>query len=219
MTLIALLWLILAPIFLVIIGMILYFFAKIFKLPELFGLSGSIASTVRFLMSFGVVILFIVSLWLPDRLEFKRVCEERGEPKIIKKEKADGFFLDDATEYRVVRYLREEGFLWLETRSIYNRDKFTRYEKMGVKIEQREIDQLTAEFVVKSNFQDRGSYTITDLSIFRRGSGEVLATASSLHFKGGRALVYFGVWGFAFAKNSEGFNKMYHLAMDTLGGN
>lgn len=211
MTLIGLLWAALAPISLIILWGLLYKVMKKSKLtrPQRIGLS------------VGLVAVPVLALWIPARLEYARACQINGAPTILKTAQVDGFFLDDSTANSFgMRYLQEEGFTWMEANSIYNRGKFTRYEKTGDQITQKEIDQLTAQYVLKTEFKEFGSYSDSEMTISDRSTGEKMAWAHSMHFDGGPAKWVLGAWGVSSCPgawgDSSGFRKMYHLAKDTL---
>ena len=73
----------------------------------------------------------VATLWVPERLHFAQLCTDLGPPRVLQRAQADGIFLDDPTANSFgTRYLYDEGFTWMEARSIYRRDAFTRYRKV-----------------------------------------------------------------------------------------
>ena len=201
MTLIGLLWAMLAPLLLLPLAWVL---VKLLRL--------------RWPASLGIVAVVTLVVWLPERLAFHNRCVAMGEPTILKTVNADGFFLDDPTANSFgMRYLQKPGFLWLEARSIYNRSKFTRYDKDGEKINQREIDDLTAQYVLTSTLSEEGSWNVSRTEISDLSSGEKLAWAESGNFDGGIAKWVLGAYGTSHCpSDSDTFKKMYELAWETL---
>ncbi|MCA0239295.1 MAG: hypothetical protein LCI02_00430 [Proteobacteria bacterium] len=168
----------------------------------------------------------VLALWLPARLRFAQQCAALGAPHIDARAQADGFFLDDSTANSFgMRYLQEEGFAWIEARSIYRRGGFTRYRKAGERIEEEEIDALTAAYVVKSQREAQpGGISTLRTTVSERASGRVLASAASARFDGGAAKWVLGIFGDAQCPNlttsagSAAFRAENHLARDTLRG-
>ena len=68
-----------------------------------------------------------------------------------------------------MRYLHEEGFDWIEPRSIVRRDTCTRYRKVDGRIEQEETDHLTAAHVFTSTHEQRPG----GVSVQRLGNREL----------------------------------------------
>lgn len=168
----------------------------------------------------------VLTLWLPGRLRFAQHCAALGPPRIDARAQADGLFLDDGTANSFgMRYLQEEGFAWIEARSIHRRGGFTRYRKVGERIEQQEIDALTAAYVVQSQYEvSSGGLSTQRTTVSERASGRVLASAASARFDGGAAKWVLGIYGSAQCPNpltaagSAAFRAEYHLARDTLRG-
>lgn len=180
---------------------------------------------LRWRIALAIVCGLTLIIWLPQRIAFQNRCNEFGEPLILKTVTVDGFFLEDPTANSFgMRYLHEAGFSWLETNSIYNRAAFTRYEKVGDKIESHEIDKLSAEYVLRSVHTDEGMWRVQEVEIANIKTGEKLASAKSAHFEGGTAKWVLGAYGSATCPNprtAEGsrlFRKTYNLAWETLRG-
>jgi hypothetical protein len=163
--------------------------------------------------------------WLPQRLQFAALCDGLGPPRIEARAAVAGFFLDDGTANSFgMRYLHDEGFDWIEARSIYRRDAYTRYRKVDGRIEQQEIDHLTAAHVFTSTHERLpGGVQVHRQFIRERASGRLMAQAASANFDGGTAKWVLGAWGSASCPNpvttagSAAFQATYHLARDTLG--
>lgn len=181
-------------------------------------------SRVRLGVAIAITALGVLALWLPARLQFSRVCDRIGPPRVIERMPVDGFFLDDSTANSFgTRYLHEEGFAWYEARSIYRRDAYTRYRKTDVGIQTDEIDALSAVVRVASE----STAADTDIAIQRvvithLPSGRELASAAQARFGGGPAKWVLGAYGSANCPNlmssggGEWFQRYYHLARDTL---
>jgi hypothetical protein len=168
----------------------------------------------------------VATLWVPERLHFAQLCTDLGPPRVLQRAQADGIFLDDPTANSFgTRYLYDEGFTWMEARSIYRRDAFTRYRKVDGRIVTEEIDSLTAAYAVQSTHEVRdGGVSVQRTTVSERASGRMLASAAMAHFEGGRAKWVLGAWGSAScpspisAEGSAAFQAAYHLARDTLRG-
>lgn len=175
-------------------------------------------------ISFAATITLSATLfiWLHDLKKFETHCQAVGQAQIFENRKVDGFFLDDGTANSFgMRYLQEEGFLWMEARSIYNRNGFTRYEVSPTGITEKEIDKLTAAIEVKSIFSEDAISSTTQMTITDRQSGKVLALAGDAYFNGGASL-FLGAWGTQSCTSpnttsgAEAFRQFYHLAKLTL---
>jgi hypothetical protein len=179
---------------------------------------------VRRAASFGLPFLIVAFLWWGDRAEFDAQCASLGRSMIHETRSVDGIFLDDSTANSFgMRYLQQEGFQWMEARSIYARNRFTRYERDGTEIRSREVDAISASVAVTATHERLGPWTSAQrVTITDRLTGQVLATGAQAHFNGGRAYWLLGAWGSGWCPNpasSDGsieFNRFYHLARLTL---
>lgn len=179
----------------------------------------------RRVVAVGATLAVVLLAWLPGRLRFATLCDELGLPRIEARAAVAGFLLDDSTAHSFgMRYLLEEGFDWIEARSIVRPGGTTRYRKAGDRIEQDEIDQPTAAHVLQSTHESHpGGVSISRQVIRERAGGRVLAQAASARFDGGPAKWVLGAWGSAScpdpvtAEGNRRFQASYHLARDTLG--
>jgi hypothetical protein len=170
-----------------------------------------------------VVVGTTLAFWVPERLAFKRHCDASSKPTILRTAVADGFFLEDPTANSFgQRYLLEDGFSWMEARSIYDRSRFTRYEMIDGKLEQREIAQTDTEYTVRSSFKAERLWNTTETAILETKTGERMAWANNSHLEGGTARWVLGVYGTASCpdprstEGSEEFLAFYNLAKNTL---
>lgn len=178
----------------------------------------------RWALAAATTVALVAAWWVPQRLQFAALCEQLGPPRIEARAQAEGFFLDDGTANSFgMRYLQEEGFAWIEARSIYRRDGYTRYRKAGDRIEHEEIERLSATHVLASAHEPQpGGVSIHRQTIRERDGGRLLASAATAHFDGGTAKWVLGAWGSAHcpdpvtAAGSAAFQAGYHLARDTL---
>lgn len=179
----------------------------------------------RWPLAVGSVAVAVLAVWLPQRLQFARLCDELGPPQILQTAQADGFFLDDTTANSFgMRYLQEEGFAWMEARSIHKRDAYTRYTRdADGRITSTETAALTAAYRLQAVDEDLpGGTHVQRLQLTRMDTGAVLASAASAHFQGGHARWVLGMWGSATCPNpasiggSAAFQRTRHLARDAL---
>lgn len=174
-----------------------------------------------------VVCLPVWLVWYLDYRDFRQVCQEQGLPKITRTAKADGFYLDDGTANSFgMRYLYDDGFHWMEAKSIYQRDAFVRYEiSADRKISQTEQKNKTARFEVISEFTK--PYTHTSVNFTRiidtqaPAGAQELARSAMVNFDGGKMFAVLGVYGtsgFPSARSeSETWKEAYYLVRNTLG--
>jgi hypothetical protein len=179
----------------------------------------------RWPVALGAVAAAVLAMWLPQRWQFARLCDSLGPPQILQTAQADGFFLDDGTANSFgMRYLQEEGFAWLEARSIYRRDAYTRYTRQDDgRITSTETEALTATYRLQTTNEDLPAGThVQRLALTRIDTGALLASAASAHFQGGHARWVLGTWGSATCPNpvtpagSQAFRQSRHLARDAL---
>ena len=181
---------------------------------------------VHVLLSLAAVAMVIAATWLPGRIEFARLCDALEEPRIDARIQVDGFYLDDSAANSFgQRYLREEGFAWMEARDIYHRDRFVRYRKDGDKIVNDPIPALTASHVVRSSLEQHAhGIHVARTEIAERATGKILAAAHSVVYHGGPLGLFLGVYGSANCPNpitaagSRRFDTYYHLVREVLGG-
>lgn len=210
---IGLIWALFAPLLLALGVWILVVAARKASVPKPWRFWGSV------ILVAGLTLAF----WVPERLAFRNHCDTSSRATILETAVADGFFLDDQTANSFgMRYLQEEGFSWLEARSIYDRSRFTRYEMVDGKIEQREIEQTSAEFTVRSKLKMERLWNTTETEILETKTGERMAWANDSRFEGGTMKWVLGVHGTASCpdprstEGSERFLDFYHLAKNTL---
>jgi len=215
MILVGLIWAVLAPLLLLLPAGVLAFAFRAAGWPA--------RRRERWALSLVMPVLVVMVFAVPDRLEFERLCDAKTQTQIHEKRVADGFFLDDSTAHSFgMRYLQEEGFQWIEARSIYRRDGFTRYEKGPQGITSKEVPQITAELMVQTVRQDLGRASFETLLVKDRASGKLLAQASNGHFNGGRMFFVLGAYGSASCPHpatpagAQAFQQFYHLAKLTL---
>ena len=212
---IAVIWAALAPLILVALIVALAWWLRRARAP------GAV------LWAMAVVLLPVSAVWWWDRAEFIDVCTGEGKPVIFRKAMAEGVFLNSGTSNSFgMRYLHEEGFLWVEAPSIYQRDAWVRYERSGTtgntaNITTSEIPAITARYEVREDSSQPFSHTsLSQTKIIDRTSGEVLAKAGIAHFNGGRMVWVLGAWGGSSCpsamSSAEDFNDYYHLAKKTL---
>ena len=184
----------------------------------------AVSRPVRRAASFGLPFLIVAVLWWGDRSEFDEQCASLGRSIVHETRSVDGIFLDDSTANSFgMRYLQEEGFQWMEARSIYARNRFTRYERDGPEIRSREVDVISASVAVTathvrlSPWTSAQRVTITNRSTDRcwRRRHKPISTGTSVPPAGGM-----GIWfvpGSCFiGDGSIEFNRFYHLARLTL---
>ncbi len=225
MMLLGFLWAAFAP--LLIVGsavMIAFILSKVNAPNQASRTARSIAVT-RLLIGGGISTVATLAAWVPERVEFSRFCSELAEPKIHERRSVDGFFLDDSTANSFgMRYIQEEGFAWIEARSIYKRDGFVRYSKLADgRIKEEPIDAPSATVTVKAEHTEpKSSTTVSGLTISDRATGRVIAHGASANFNGGKAMLVLGAYGIAScpspitASGQRQFQALYHLARDTL---
>ena len=218
MTFIGLIWAALAPLILVTLIIALAWWLRRARAPG------------ALLWAMAVVLLPVAAVWWWDRAEYIAVCTGEGKPVIFRKAMAEGVFLNSGTSNSFgMRYLREEGFLWIEAPSIYRRDAWVRYERSGAigntgntaNFTTSEIPAITARYEVREDSSQPFRHTsLSQTSIIDRTSGDVLAKAGSAHFNGGRMMWVLGAWGRrncpSAMSSPEDFDDYYHLAKKTL---
>jgi hypothetical protein len=214
--LVGIIWAVFAPVLLLIPGCALYLAAGRIR--------GVRTRKQRILVASAITLSVVGALWVRDSLRFDAHCGKITVAQVIEKRKVDGFFLDDSTANSFgMRYLQNEGFQWIEARSIYNRSGFTRYESSGSGISQKEVDRLTAGIAVKSEFFEDSISSTTILTVKDMQTGKLLASAGNSNFNGGAARIVLGAWGTRSCPSrwtsdgTDGFNRFYHLAKLTLG--
>lgn len=225
MMLLGMLWAVAAPLLLLLPAAALVWLLRRAGWPAQQGMTGEGQGRTRWAVSLALVAAVVLAVWLPERLAFGQLCDSLGAPTVLRTEPADGFFLDDGTANSFgMRYLQEEGFRWIEARSIDHRNAYTRYTRGDDgRITETEIPALTAAHRLAAESEELDSSTgVQRLTLTRRDTGTVLASAASAHFQGGTARWLLGMWGTASCPSpitpagSQAFQQTYHLARDAL---
>ncbi len=215
------------PLFFLLPVGLLYFAFRRVGLAARIGIAAPGAQRVMHALSAAALVGFVVLLtWLPGRLEFGRLCAALAEPRIHARIHVDGFYLDDLTANSFgMRYLHDEGFLWVEARDIYRRGAYVRYRKDGQQIETDQIPALAATHRVRSGVEQRPrGINVARTEITERASGKLLAEAHSLTYHGGPLGLFLGTLGFRHcpdpvsAEGNRQFKGYYHLVREVLGG-
>ena len=222
MMLVGLLWAGLAPLSLALLAWAVHrqlvqrLLINRYALPGIHGRRG-------WVLAWALVLLPVVLLWWLDWRQFDALCSSEASARILQRAKADLIFLNSRTANSFgQRYLQDEGFAQVEAPSIYRRDGFVRYERdASGTVKATESDALTARYEVREVFSQHHGHTgVNRTEVVDRQTGQVMASAGSASFDGGRVKWVLGAWGSARCpsafSNPQGFNAHYHLARDTL---
>jgi hypothetical protein len=178
---------------------------------------------VRIATASGIVAAIVGTAWWLDYRQFLSVCEGAGKPRIFLRSTADGIYLDSPTANSFgMNYLHQQGFSWMEMRSIYDRTRFERVSRSADgQIRTEPVDVVSARYEVRETFEK--PYRHTGLSmryVIDRQTAQVMARAGSAHYDGGRARWVLGAYGTrsypSAMTDSEDFNGYYFLAQRTL---
>ncbi|HEY6864962.1 MAG TPA: hypothetical protein VI319_13780 [Burkholderiales bacterium] len=169
------------------------------------------------------VVLPVSIFWFIDWSEFDKICKTEGAPVVYRRSLAEGIFLNSGTSNSFgMRYLQEEGFSWVEARSVTEPGAWVRYERSANgTISTTRISALTARYEVREDFIKPDRHTgLSRTQVIDRVTGELVAKAASANFDGGRMNAVLGVWGSRSCPSAmsspEGFDGYYHLASHAL---
>lgn len=180
---------------------------------------------VKFAVPLSVlaVVLTVSVFWFIDWSEFDRICKTEGAPTVYRRDTAEGIFLNSGTSNSFgMRYLQDEGFSWVEARSVTEPNGWVRYERSANgTITTARISSITARYEVREDFiKPNGHTDMSRTQVVDRSTGEVVAKAGSANFDGGRMNAVLGVWGARSCpspmSSPEGFDGFYHLARHAL---
>lgn len=178
---------------------------------------------LRFTIATVAVFLPVAIIWWQDYREFAKVCATVGKPRNMQRAAAEGIYLDSLTANSFgMNYLHQQGFRWLEMRSIYDWTKFERVTRASDgQITTVTIPAITAQYELRETFEQPYSHTSLDMRwVIDRQTSHVLAQAGSAHFSGGRAKWVLGAYGTrsypSAMTNSADFQDYYYLAQRTL---
>lgn len=215
MSLIGLIWAVLAPLSIAAAaGLLAWGIRRV--APARFGWPGAVGLAAL------VVCVPTAVVWRQDMAAFEALCRAEGAAIVHEKARADGILLtSDTSNSFGMRYLHQEGFAWMESNNIYKRGGFVRYtrdEKGAIAI--AEIDVPTARYEVRETFEQNAIASFSRTAIIDRDTGREMARAASGAFRGGRLAAVLGGWGAAACPSAptapDAFNAWYHLARDTL---
>ncbi len=213
MMLLGLVWVFTAPLSLLLAGAALFY---------ILGFSG-LSRTIRIAFAAVITVVPVASVWWLDYREFVRTCEQTGKPRIFQRATADGIYLDSQTANSFgMNYLHQQGFSWMEMRSIYDRTKFERVTRdANGQIRTAPIDTITARYEVRETFEQPHPHTGLSMKyVYDRQTGVLMAQAGSAHFSGGRMKWVLGMYGSrsypSAMTNGDDFKGFYYLAQYTL---
>jgi len=134
----------------------------------------------RMAIAAGLVILTVGTVWWHDYQKFVSICEGAGKPRIMTRAFADGIFLDSPTANSFgMGYVQEQGFAWMEMKSIYDRTKIVRVTREpDGQLRTDPTDTIHARYEVRETFEQ--PYPHTGLSMKRiidRTTGAIMAQA------------------------------------------
>jgi len=178
---------------------------------------------IRIVVATGMVIVPVAAVWWLDYREFVAICEGAGKPLITARSSADGIFLDSPTANSFgMNYLHQQGFSWMEMRSIYDRGKIEKVTRdADGQIRTEPVAAISARYEVRETFEQPNPHTGLSMKyVIDRQTGQVMARAGSASFSGGRARWVLGVYGSRSypdaATQSGDFQNYYYLAQRTL---
>lgn len=178
---------------------------------------------IRIVVAAGMVVVVVGTGWWLDYKEFSLICERVGKPRIITHAAADGIFLDSPTANSFgMRYVQDQGFAWMEMRSIYDSNNIERVTRgTDGRIRTEPTDTIKARYEVRETFEQPYRHTCINMTrVIDRQTGMIMAQAGSADFDGGRTKWVLGMYGSRHfpnvLTNGEDFNTYYNLAQRTL---
>jgi hypothetical protein len=213
MMLLGLIWAVAAPLLLLVPGWLIFALLSFTDWSR----------PVRIAAASVIVAAIVGTAWWSDYREFVSVCEGAGKPRIYMRSTADGIYLDSPTANSFgMNYLHQQGFSWMEMRSIYDRTRFERVSRTADgQLRTDPIDAVSARYEVRETFEQPHRHTSLSMRyVIDRQSAQVMARAGGAHFDGGRARWVLGAYGTrsypSAMTNSKDFNGYYYLAQHTL---
>jgi len=177
----------------------------------------------RIAVAAAIVVVTVGASWWVNYREFASVCERVGKPQIIARAKAEGIFLDSPTANSFgMKYVNQQGFAWMEMRSIYDRNKIERViREASGQTGTEPTDAITARYEVSETFEQPYPHTSINITrIIDRQTGMIMAHAGTAHFDGGWTKWVLGVYGSRHYPNAmtgrDDFLTYYNLAQRTL---
>jgi len=180
---------------------------------------------VRYILVLALVVAVAGAVWGIDRQRFRNTCDAMHAAQVDAKldgREAEGIYLNDSTANSFgMRYLRDEGFKWMEAADYRKPGRYVRYE-LGPNhtITMVSIEKLSAKYEVRSDFsQPEPGTNFTITRILERESQKELANAAMGTFMGGRMRWFLGVYGMASceAPGTRQWSHAYHLAREVFG--
>ncbi len=170
-----------------------------------------------------LVLAPVIYIYSQDLAEFKATCTGVSPPTIADRATAEGIYLNSGTANSFGnRYLREEGFSWLERQDIYDRSTFVRVTlDPDNRPSGEKIPAITARYEVRELFEQRPpDLSVSLTEIVDRQTGLVMARAEQVRFGGGRMKWVLGAHGSGKCPDPrfapDFFHDYYHLARNTL---
>lgn len=173
-------------------------------------------------LAIALVLIPVAAVYALDRAAFAKVCTEIGPPRIARRAVADGVYLNSPTANSFgMRYLHDEGFLWLERRDSYDRKGFVRVARNAAGgFDETKIDAVSARYEVIEGSETVRGHDVHITRVVDRRMGDEMARAGDAYFMGGHMAFVLGAWGASSCHSAHSdpasFRAYHHLARDTL---
>jgi hypothetical protein len=188
--------------------------------PE--SLSGDVRRTYEWLLSTGIVMVVMAASYLPGRLEFNRLCKEKGPPVILQRVITDGYFRTPLYPYEAGMILYQSSFTFVEGPDMYRKGVYLRY--MRAKYDRTQAEKITAptsRYGVREDFQVvKYGIQMTSKKIYILDGEHEIARATGLSYQGGPLWFFFGAYALMsypnIAQNAQDFSTYCNLEKEVL---
>lgn len=183
-------------------------------MPPLFGVT----------LSVGAVGLTLALSYFPGKFEFNGLCTRYSKPQVQKRVMVDGFYRTRLYPYEAARFLREEGFAFVEAPHMYKKNIYVRYSMLADgKVREQETTELVSQYGVREDFS-QPSYGIlmNQKTVYQIASSRQFANAAGVTYTGGPLSLLLGTYALSSCPDirtpsgSEDFKTYYHLEKAVL---
>lgn len=172
-----------------------------------------------FLCATVLVLIVLVGSYLPGKIEYNSLCDEYGQPRIMKRVTADGFYRSRVYIYEAREFIEKGGFKYVEGPYPGQRERFRRYSISSQgQINEVEIAAPTSAYGVRDELWETGSGVIVSVkTVYEKASESELARAANITYRGGPLWFLMGSYATTSCpdilteQGSEDFTTYYNL--------
>jgi len=132
--------------------------------------------------------------YIPGKLEYRNLCVEYAEPRILEKLTVDGFYRSRVYNYEARELLEKGGFKYVEGPYPSQPERFRRYSKSPQgEFTEIEIQAPISQYGVRDELWETDSGVIVSVkTVYEAANNRELARAANITYQGGPLWILLG---------------------------